>query len=124
MICLTFFALGGQEAGVSYDSESKNLIKKIRSMGEERFSEIMDELLSNDAVSSTVAKALTRTQKYKAQLDKNVSKAFALVNQPTREDYDKLRKQVRQLQREYEDLKEQMDPILKAAAKRKEKLEQ
>jgi type I restriction-modification system DNA methylase subunit len=107
------------EACVSHDAEQKNLINKIRSLGEERFAEIMDELLANDKVSSTVAKALSRTQKYKAQLDKNVSFALSLVNQPTREDYDKLRKQVRHLQRELEELQEKIDPILKAAAKRK-----
>lgn len=104
--------------------ESKTLVRKIMGLGEERVAELMEDLLSNEAVSATVAKAMNRTQKYKARLDKNVSLALSLVNQPTREDFDKLRKQVRNLHRELEDLREQIDPVLKAAAKRKAKGEE
>lgn len=106
---------------MSQATESKTLVRKIMGLGEERATALMEDLLSNEAVSAAVAKAMSRTQKYKAQLDKNVSMALSLVNQPTREDFDKLRKQMRNLQRELEDLKEQIDPVLKAAAKRKQK---
>lgn len=108
---------------MSKPSEQRTLVRKIMGLGEERVAELMEELLSNEAVSAAVGKAMTRTQKYKAMLDKNVAMALSLVNQPTRDDFDKLRKQVRNLQRELEDLREQIDPVLKAAAKRKSKAE-
>ena len=100
-------------------THEKSIVKKFVNMGEERIAEVMDELLSNDRVSAVVAKAMTRTQGFKALLDKNVSMAFSLVNQPTREDFDKLRKQVRHLERHVEDLGEQLEAAAKKTAHRK-----
>lgn len=100
-------------------SESKSVVKKIVSMGEERVAEIVEELMSNEKVSAVVAKALSRTQGLKARLDKNVSLALSLLNQPTREDFDKLRKQVRHLERSLEDLSEKVDELAKAATHKK-----
>jgi hypothetical protein len=94
-------------------SESQGIVKKIVNLGEERIAEVVDELLSNDKVSSVVAKAMTRTQGFKSILDKNVSLAFSLLNQPTREDFDKIRKHVRNLDRQIEDLNEKLDALSK-----------
>jgi polyhydroxyalkanoate synthesis regulator phasin len=95
-----------------------SMIKKLRSLGEERFAEVMDELLKNENFSNAVARALNRTQKAKAMLDKNVSLAMSLLNQPTREDFDKLRKQVRSLERRLDDMSDKLDPLVKAAKKK------
>ena len=94
-------------------NDPNTIVKKMVSMGEERLAEVMDELLSNDRVSGVLATAMSRTQTLKASLDKNVGLALSLVNQPTRQDFDKLRKQVRSLERQIEDLSDKVDALAK-----------
>ena len=94
----------------------KKPVNKILKMGEKHISKVMDELLSNDRVSAVVAQAMTHSQGLKSLVDKNISRAFSLVNQPTREDFDKLRKQVRHLERHVEDLGEQLEAAAKNPA--------
>lgn len=100
-------------------SEEQNLAQKILGMGEERMTEVLDELLSNEKVSGILGKAMMRTQTLKAQLDKNVALAFSMVNQPTRSDFDRLRKQVRGLERQLDDLTEQVERLQKPKPARK-----
>ena len=101
-------------------SDVSNVVKKFINMGEERMAEVMDQLMSNDKVSAVLAKAMARTQTLKASLDKNVSLAFTLLNQPTREDFDKLRKKLRNMEREFEDLTAKVDDVAKQMAAKKQ----
>ncbi len=98
-----------------------SMLKKIRNLGEERLSEVLNDLLKNEQFSAALSRAMTRTQAFKSQLDKNVASALSLVNQPTREDFDRLRKQLRNLDRKIDDLTEQLEEMQaaqKKAAKR------
>ncbi len=95
----------------------QKFVKKLMAMGEERMTEVLNELMANEKVSATVARTLMRTQNLKATLDKNVALALSLVNQPTREDFDKLRKQVRSLERQIEDLADKVETLTNVAAK-------
>lgn len=111
-----FIHFGGLEASVS---ESKNIVKKIVGLGEDRIAEVMNELMSNEQVSNVISKAMTRTQRYKHMLDKNVEMALSMLNQPTREDFDKLRKHIRNLDRQIEELDERVTQLVEAASSRK-----
>ena len=100
-------------------TEEQNLTQKILGLGEERMTEVLDELLSNERVSSIMGRAMMRTQTLKASLDKNVALALSMVNQPTREDFDRLRKQVRRLERQVDDLTEEVESLRKPKPARK-----
>ena len=73
-------------------------VKTILSLGEERMSEVIRQLLANETFVTAMQGAVVGGIEAKRNIDKGVSSVLGLVNIPTIEDVDKVRARLNEVE--------------------------
>jgi hypothetical protein len=72
-------------------SDSTNAVKTILALGEEKMSDVIQQLMGNASFVQSLQKAVTGSLEAKRSIDKGVSSLLSLVNIPSIDDVEKLR---------------------------------
>lgn len=87
------------------------VFQKVLASGEEQFSKIASQLISNEKFVSSVQVAVTRALEAKGVLDRQVSSTLAAMHVPTTHDVQKLNDRLDELERIFEGLVTKVDAI-------------
>jgi hypothetical protein len=87
------------------------VFKKVLASGEEQFSKIASQLISNEKFVATLQVAVTRALEAKGAFDRQVSGTLASMHVPTTQDVQKLNDRLDELERIFEGLVTKVDAI-------------
>lgn len=87
------------------------MFKKVLATGEEQFSRIAAQLISNEKFLATIQGAVTRALEAKGVFDRQVAGALTAMHVPTRPDVQKLNDRLDELERIFEGLSVKVDAI-------------
>lgn len=79
-------------------TEQENAVKTILGLGEERMSEVVNQLLGNETFVNAMQGAITQGIAAKKTVDTTVAKMLNVVNVPTLEDVDQVQAKVEELE--------------------------
>jgi hypothetical protein len=79
-------------------------VKKALAMGEERMGRLVTQLLSNEKVMHGVQSVVSSALNAKSTFDRGVKTAMQVVNLPSTEDVDELRRKLSELESVVDDL--------------------
>src|SRR5262249_36515433 len=88
--------------------------------GEERLSQLAEEVIGNPRVREALAAGFRRAARTKGQVDRNMEMILAALNLPTRRDFDKLYAKVEALQGSLVNLSIKLDRLAAAQAAKPE----
>jgi len=98
-------------------TEEKGFIKKILGLGEEKMSDLTNELLSNPKFASALGKTIQKAMETKGKFDKNIQVILSAVNMPTKEDYDRMADRVNSLNKNLNELELRIDDLIERIEK-------
>jgi len=104
------------------DEKDGGLLQWLYEQGEERLSQVAEELSRNRSFTDAVGKAVKQAAQTKGRIDKNMQNVLALLNLPSKADYQKLLTKIETLQGSLLNLNMKVDRLLSAqstAAKKK-----
>lgn len=93
-------------------SKPKNPVKRLLADGEEKFQDMVNELISNPRFAEALGKALDSGARTKSKVDRNLQAALHLAHVPTKSDYEELVKKVTGLGHDVSKLEKRLDKIL------------
>ncbi len=93
-------------------SEPKSPVKRLLADGEEKFQDMVNELVSNPRFAEALGKALKSGARTKGKIDRNLQTALHLAHVPTKADYEDLVHKVTGLGHEVAKLEKRLDKIL------------
>lgn len=92
------------------------LLQWLYDQGEKTATQVLEELLSNRAVSDGIGSAIQRAARTKGKMDRNMQTLLSLLNVPSRADYAKLATKIEALQGSLVNLNIKLDRVLAATA--------
>jgi len=93
-------------------SDSKNPVKRMLAAGEEKFQDMVDELLTNPRFAEALRSAIDDGVKRKEKIDRNVRFGRNLLNLPGKGDYDELVLKVGRLGESIAHLEQRLDQVI------------
>lgn len=90
-----------------------SLISKILSAGEQKMTDLTNELLGNPKFASALGKTIQKGMETKGRLDKNIQIVLSSINMPTKADYDRLTKKVNALNKSINDIDLRIEALIK-----------
>lgn len=108
------------------EKANDTILKKILSLGEDRLTDLSNQLLENKAFASALEQAIERGMKTKKNVDRNMQIALGLLNLPSKKDYKSLNDKIESLNGKIVSLSLKVDKLVgllegdkkKAAAKK------
>jgi len=97
-------------------AEKESLFKRLKSKGEQRVSEITNEIFSNPRFASALGKAIQLAIKTKGKMDKNVQTILGAMNVPTRDDYDRLAERINALSKSVGEIELRVEKLINQLA--------
>jgi hypothetical protein len=98
--------------------DEPGLLQWIYERGEQTAEQLLEEVFGNRKVTDGVAKTIRRAAQTKGRLDRNMQTLLALLNVPSRADYNKLLTKIEALQGSLINLNMKLDRLLAASASR------
>lgn len=92
-------------------------VKVILSLGEEKMSEVVSQLLANDGFVAAIQRTISNSLQAKSTLDASVSKVLGILNVPTLSDIERVRSKINELENamaQVADRLEELDPKIDA----------
>jgi len=99
----------------SHEKDS-GLIQWIYEQGEERLGQVVEELSKNRSFTDALGRAAKQAAHTKGRMDKNMLTILALLNLPSRADYQKLLTKIETLQGSLVNVNVKLDRLLAALA--------
>lgn len=99
--------------------EEQTIFDKLYEAGEESMARFAKEALSHPAVSGFMKQALRNAASTKGKIDKSMDTLLALLNLPSKEDYNRLLTKVETLQGSLVNLSIKLDRLLAEQTKNK-----
>ena len=97
-----------------------SLLKKVSGLGEEKLQKLIQELMNNEKIVITLMKVMQKTQEAKQTLDKNVQGALELINVPSKDDYNEIKKEITDISKKVNTLELKIDKLAKSLETKKE----
>lgn len=88
------------------------LLKYLLSLGEQQLSRVAEDILSNPRVAAAFSHGLKRAFETKGHMDRNMQTLLALLNLPSRQDFNRLLHKVEALQGSLVNLNLKVDRLL------------
>jgi hypothetical protein len=96
--------------------KDSGLLQWLRDQGEERLSQLRGDVSRNKTLLDAVHKAVRGAAETKGRIDRNMQTVLALLNLPSRGDYEKLLRKIETLQGSLLNLNVKLDRVLAALA--------
>jgi hypothetical protein len=100
------------------EEKHDSAVKTILGLGEEKMGEVVNQLLSNEAFVGAVQKAIAGGLGAKRSVDKGVATILGLINVPTLEDIDKVRKKMSEVESSLAEIGERLEKLQTKLEKR------
>lgn len=99
-------------------AEEKTLFEKLYEVGEENLARFAQDVLSNPAFSDSMDQTLRNAAKTKEKVGQNIAALLALLNLPSKADYDTLLAQLETVQGSLVNVNMKLDRLLAAREKK------
>ncbi len=92
--------------------EKESIFKKLKDMGEQKITELTNEILSNPRFASALGKAIQMAMETKGKIDKNMQTVLSAMNVPTRDDYDRIAERINAISKTVSELEIRVEKLV------------
>jgi len=93
-------------------AEKDSLFKKLKDKGEQKITEMTNEILNNPRFASALGKAIQTAMETKGKIDKNMQTVLGAMNVPTRDDYDRIAERINAISKTVSDLELRVEKLI------------
>ena len=93
-------------------AEKDSLFKKLKDKGEQKITEMTNEILNNPRFASALGKAIQTAMETKGKIDKNMQTVLGAMNVPTRDDYDRIAERINAISKTVSELEIRVEKLV------------